>query len=315
MSLPILTLGETLGLLRATTVGSLAQVSNLELGFGGAESNVAVALTRLGAPVLWLGRVGNDALGDRIVRGLRGEGVDVHAIVDDSAPTGVMLKAHRTPEATEVLYYRSGSAGSRLCAEDVDTVNIAGCSLLHITGITSALSDGAAGAVTHAIDRASAANVPISFDVNHRSRLWTSRDAATRYREIAARSTIVFAGIDEAKLLVPDAETPEKLARGIAAMGPSEVIIKLGERGAFALVDGKEYHRDAIPVHVLDTVGAGDGFVGGYLAERLRNADVEQRLTTAATTGAFACLNSGDWEGYPKRSELGLLGAEEPVTR
>lgn len=315
MTLPVLAIGETMAMMRALAVGSLAQVSDLELGVGGAESNVAIALTRLGTPAIWLGRVGNDSLGDRVTRELRAEGVDVRAIVDDSAPTGVMIKEHRTPDATQVFYYRAGSAGSHLSAADVDTVDFALCSLLHLSGITPALSESAADAVAHAIELATAASVPISFDVNHRSRLWNGRDASARYREIAEHSSLVFAGTDEARLLVPDAETPEELAHGIAALGPQEVVIKLGEDGAYALVDGVEYRRAAVKIRVVDTVGAGDGFVGGYLAERLAGAGVETRLETAVTTGAFACLNAGDWEGYPKRSELGLLGAEEPVTR
>ncbi len=312
---PVLVLGETMAMMRARTVGSLAHVSEVELGVGGAESNVAIALTRLGTPTIWLGRVGDDSLGERVIRELRGEGLDVRAIVDRTAPTGVMIKEHRTPDATQVMYYRGGSAGSRLSADDVDTVDVESCALVHITGITPALSDSAAGAVTRVIERANAASVPVSFDVNHRSRLWNGRDAATVYREITAQSSIIFAGTDEAALLVPEATTPEELAAGIASLGPSEVVIKLGADGAYALVDGAEYRRDAVPVRVVDTVGAGDGFVGGYLAERLTGASVEQRLDTAVTTGAFACLNPGDWEGYPKRRELGLLGAAEPVTR
>ena len=316
MTRPVLTIGETMAMMRANAVGSLAHVSNLELGIGGAESNVAIALTRLGTPAIWLGRVGNDSLGERVARELRAEGLDVRAIVDESAPTGVMIKEHRTPDATQVLYYRSGSAGSRLSAADVDTVDVEACSLLHISGITAALSESAADAIAHAIARAESASVPISFDVNHRSRLWAGRDAAAAtYREIAEHASIVFAGVDEAQLLVPKAETPEELALGIAALGPREVVIKLGEAGASALVNDTEYRRAAVPVRVVDSVGAGDGFVGGYLAELLAGASVEQRLDTAVTTGAFACLNPGDWEGYPKRSELALLGAAEPVTR
>lgn len=312
---PVLTLGESLALVRSSTFGSLAHVSNLELGFGGAEGNVAIALTRLGVPVIWLGRVGNDSLGERIARELRAEGLDVRAIVDAGAQTGLMIREHRTPDASQVIYYRSGSAGSRLSPDDVDTVDVASCSLVHVTGITPALSASAAEAVAHAIELANAASVPVSFDVNHRSRLWAGRDFEQAYRDIVANSSIVFAGLDEAKLLIPDAKTPADLAAGIAALGPDEVVIKLGAEGAYALVDGVEHRREAIPIRVLDTVGAGDGFVGGYLAELLLDKSVDERLETAATVGAFACLNSGDWEGFPRRSEFGLLGASEPVTR
>jgi 2-dehydro-3-deoxygluconokinase len=93
------------------------------------------------------------------------------------------------------------------------------------------------------------------------------------------------------------------------------VIIKLGPDGCLALIDGVEYSRDAVRISPVDTVGAGDAFVAGYLAEFLAGLPVADRLTTAVKTGAFACLNTGDWEGFARRSELALLDAGEPVTR
>jgi 2-dehydro-3-deoxygluconokinase len=316
----VITLGETMALFRATSLGSIDLVSDFQLGIGGAESNVAIALARLGTRVTWLGRVGADSLGRRIVRELRAEGVDVRAVIDESAATGLMIKEQRTSNATRVLYYRAGSAGSRLCTADVAGASVSEAALLHVTGITPALSEIAAAAVDAAVHAAVAAGIAVSFDVNHRAALWAGRDAAAAYRALAARSTIVFAGEDEARLLVPDAdgsgiEGTRSLARAIAALGPREVIIKRGEHGAFALVDGVEFDREAIRIRAVDTVGAGDAFVAGYLAERLAGLPVPERLGTAVRTGAFACLNHGDWEGYPRRDELGLLEATDPVTR
>ncbi|MEP6480835.1 MAG: sugar kinase [Rhodoglobus sp.] len=311
----VVTFGETMALARASAVGSLAYVNQLDLGIGGAESNVAIGLARLGASATWIGRVGADSLGDRVLRELRGEGLDVRAIVDPGAPTGFMLKEHRTADATRVLYYRAASAGSRLAPADLVDADIASAALLHVTGITPALSSSAAAATTAAIDQAVAAGVPVSFDVNHRSSLWGDRDASAVYRAIAERSTMVFAGEDEARLLAPSATTALELARGVAALGPAEVIIKLGAQGALALVDGSEYRQAAVPIRPVDTVGAGDAFVAGYLAEYLLGLPVAARLTTAVATGAFACLNPGDWEGFARRDELGLLGASEPVIR
>ncbi len=311
----VVTLGETMGLFRATGLGSLAQVSDFHLGIGGAESNVAVALARLGASVTWLGRVGLDGLGDRIIRELRGEGIDVRAIRDEQAPTGMMIKEQRTSTATRVLYYRAGSAGSRINPADVALADISSAALLHVSGITPALSASAVEAIHAAVDEAVTAGIPVSFDVNHRSSLWGDRDPAPVYRSLAAQATIVFAGDDEARILVPDAATTEDLAAGIAALGPAEVVIKLGAAGCFALVDGVAHRRAAVAITPVDTVGAGDAFVAGYLAERLLGLPVDDRLATAVATGAFACLNPGDWEGFPRRDELTLLGAAEPVTR
>jgi 2-dehydro-3-deoxygluconokinase len=116
-------------------------------------------------------------------------------------------------------------------------------------------------------------------------------------------------------LLFPETTTPEELAERIAELGAGQVVIKLGEAGCVALVDGAPFTRKALRVRAIDTVGAGDAFVAGYLAELLAGLTVEQRLTTAVTVGAFACVNPGDWEGFPTRDELTLLTASEPVQR
>jgi 2-dehydro-3-deoxygluconokinase len=311
---PVVTLGETMGLFRATSVGSLAHVSDFALGIGGAESNVAIALARLGTPTRWVGRVGADPIGRRILRELRAEGLDVKGIIDPSAPTGIMIKEQRTNDATRVQYYRAASAGSRLTVADLAEADIENAALLHVTGITPALSDTAHEAVLTAMSIARDAGVLVSFDVNHRGSLWTD-DPASIYRELASRADIVFAGEDEGRILFPGAATPPELATSIAGLGPAQVIIKRGEAGCLALVDGRIHTRTAIPVRVIDTVGAGDAFVAGYLAELLAGLPVDERLATAVTLGAFACVNPGDWEGFPTRDELVLLTASEPVQR
>jgi 2-dehydro-3-deoxygluconokinase len=226
-----------------------------------------------------------------------------------------MVKESRTSTSTRVLYYRKGSAGSRLSPADVASAGISEASLLHLTGITPALSDSASDAVDAAIELAADASVPVSFDINHRATLWAGRDGATVYRRLIERSTVIFAGLDEAQLVVPAATTAAEAARGLADLGPTQVIIKLGADGCFALVDGEEFECPAVPVTPVDTVGAGDGFVAGYLAELLRALPVADRLATAVAVGAFACLNPGDWEGYPRRDELGLLDSVDPVSR
>ena len=190
--------------------------------------------------------------------------------------------------------------------------------MLHVTGITPALSTSAADAVRGAIRIARDAGVPVSFDVNHRAALWRDRDPGEPgelYRDIARQSTILFAGDDEARLLVPDIEDPLELASAVGELGPTQVVIKRGALGCAAIIDGHRYMQEAVPVTVVDTVGAGDAFVAGYLAELVAGENAATRLRTAVTAGAFACLSAGDWEGMPRRSELALLTAAEPVIR
>lgn len=192
-------------------------------------------------------------------------------------------------------YYRAGSAGSQLEPEQLDAALIANAGVLHVSGITPALSESAAETV-------------------QRATLWANDVAAPVYCQLAAASNIVFAGEDEARMLVGDG-TRRELAYRIAELGVSQVAIKLGEHGCFALVNGIEHELAAIRVEAVDTVGAGDAFVAGYLAERLDGDGVPTRLHTAVRMGAFACLGHGDWESYPTRNVLGLFGGGDPVSR
>jgi 2-dehydro-3-deoxygluconokinase len=318
----VLTVGEGLGVLRARDLGSLATVSEFTLSTGGAEGNVAIGLARLGVPVTWVGRVGDDDLGRRVVRELRAEGVDVVAPTD-AAATGLLVKSTPAPGRTAVAYYRAASAGSRLTPADVEHVPLDDVALVHVTGITPALSATAAEAIDVLVARARAGGIPISFDVNHRSTLWASADAAvSSHRRLATLADVVFAGQDEAALLVDDPRQPpasasgdpEDLARRIAALGPREVVVKLGEHGALSLRDGVIERRAAIPVDVIDTVGAGDAFVAGYLAELIAGRPLCERLDTGVRAGAAACTHPGDWEGSPTRAELARVGGD-PVRR
>lgn len=310
----LVTLGESMGLFRPHAVGSLATESEFNLTIGGAESNVAIGVSRLGGRATWIGSVGNDSLGDRVLRELRAEGVHVHAAVSSTARTGLMVKERRTPALTRVAYYRTASAGSQLSPEHLERGLIANAQVLHVSGITPALSDTAAAAVNRAVELARDAGVLVSFDVNHRATLWGSDVAAPVYRQLAAASDIVFAGEDEAAMLV-GVGPPSQLAHRVAELGVSQVLIKRGEDGCLALVDGVEYETAAVRINPVDTVGAGDAFVAGYLAELLEGRDVPSRLHTAVRTGAFACLGPGDWESYPTRAELGLLDGGDPVSR
>jgi 2-dehydro-3-deoxygluconokinase len=310
----VLTFGETMALMRAEQVGPLAHASTMALGIGGSESNVAIGLQRLGVKAVWCGRVGADSLGQLVEREIRAEGVDVRATVDTSAPTGLMIKERRTPATQRVSYYRSGSAGSRISPKDIDEDLIRGASLLHVSGITPALSPQADATLRHVIETARAGSVPVAFDLNYRGNLWSGEGAGSVYRDIIPLADLVFAGEDEAAIAVGPAD-PEKLAKRIADLGPGHAVIKLGSLGALALVDGKVFQQDAVAVEAVDTVGAGDAFVAGYLAEYVNGLSPAQMLKTAAVTGAFACLVPGDWEGFPRRRELALLTAKEPVSR
>jgi 2-dehydro-3-deoxygluconokinase len=304
-----------MALMSSAGVGPLQHERSMTIGIGGSESNVAIGLSRLGVPVTWIGKVGADSLGDLVLREIGAEGVRVVATRDDGAPTSLMVKERRTSIDTRVWYYRRGNAGSRLRADEFDHDIIRGASLLHLTGISPALSEGMADTVLEAIRIARDAGVVVSFDLNYRGKLWSREEAQAMYSRIVPLCDLVFGGEDEAAIAVGTSGTPAELAHALVGLGAGQAVIKLGALGALALVDGTEYQRAAIPIHPVDTVGAGDAFVAGYLSEYLENSDVPTRLTTAVTTGAYVCLTHGDWEGAPRRHELALLNGDEPVSR
>ncbi|WP_210505514.1 sugar kinase [Naasia sp. SYSU D00057] len=310
----VYTLGEAMARISSTVTGPLRHSSNLGLGIAGAEANVAIGLARLGVGARWLGRVGDDEFGRLITSVLRGEGVHTDALVDSEANTGLLIKERRTAGISRVLYYRSGSAGSRLTPADIDASAIEAASVLHVTGITPALSERARAAVEHALDVAREAGTAVSFDVNYRRALWSPEDAAPVLRSIASRADLVFAGVAEARLMV-EGEDESALATALAALGPRHVVIKRGSDGALALVDGELRDAPVYRVTEIDPIGAGDAFTAGYLAEWVSGATPDAMLTTAAQCGAFSVTVDGDWEGLPTRDDLHLLTAIGDVHR
>jgi 2-dehydro-3-deoxygluconokinase len=298
-----------MGLISTPDIGPIEFARDFRYGIGGAESNVAIGAVRLGAPVTWIGRLGCDATGDLIEHRLRAEGIRVH-VIRDGGCTGVMLRHQRVAGHISVDYHRAGSAGSRLCARDIPDDLLAQAEILHLTGITPALSESARQAAFDATERARALGLTICLDVNYRAKLWPRAAAGPVLRALAARADILMTGPDEARLLLGDehARGGHAVLERLAALGPSEVILRDGARGCAALIDCADFRLPALSALVVDPVGAGDAFAAGYLADRLAGEPPEARLRTAIAAGAFAVAVPGDCEGLPRRHDLAALG-------
>jgi 2-dehydro-3-deoxygluconokinase len=309
----LVTLGETMAMLAAPRVGRLRDMRSLDVSAAGAESNVAIGVTRLGYGAAWIGRVGADEFGQLILAALRAEAVDVSgAVVDPAAQTGLMFKERRSPNVVRVTYYRRGLAGSLLCAGDIDADLIASARVLHVTGITLALSESAREAACAAVEIARSAGVLVSFDFNYRSALWAPAAAAEQFRAMAARADLVFAGEDELAIVEPGDLLAG--ARRLAGDGERTVIIKRGSRGALCVTGGAVHEEPARSVVAVDPVGAGDAFVAGYLAATLDGLGHPARLAMGCATGAHAVTVPGDWEGLPTREDLLLWSLAEGTT-
>ncbi|GAA1485995.1 sugar kinase [Brachybacterium fresconis] len=329
----VVAIGETMAMMRSGTIGSLAHLPSVDISLGGAESNLAIGLRRLDVPVAWVSRVGDDPLGTRVTREIRAEGVEVHCAIDPTRPTGLMVKSRPTGTTTRVDYYRAGSAASALTADDLPAGLIEQADILHLSGITPLLSPTAHATNVAAVQRAAAAETLVSLDVNYRSRLGSREHLAELLGEILEHVDVLFGGPEELSILAPGvAEDDHRgLLRSLAVDG-RQVVAKLGADGGAALVgagtgpagDGTAPADPEIivaPGHrvdVVDTVGAGDAFVAGYLSAQLDGLDVPARLARANACGALACTTPGDWEGAPRRPDLdGMLagGGADPVSR
>ena len=313
----IVTLGETMALIRSNIAGHQGSRSQMTLGFGGAESNLSVALTRLGNDVTWFSQLGSDAFGRMIATELRGEGINVRAITIDDAPTGLMVKTSGLAGTQDVTYYRKDSAAARINTEDIPTDLFAGADLFHTSGITLAISESAREACLATLAKAKQENVRVSFDINHRTRLWSQEEAAPFYRQALSYADIVFAGRAEAALIttLDPQSNPQDLLTSLQELTAGYVVLKEGEEGSWTLLDGNLIHVPAISISAVDTVGAGDGFAAGFLDALLKSEtlDLAACLEAGNRVGAFACLNSGDWEGYPTPDQLQLIDAPTGV--
>lgn len=301
----VLTVGESMGAVRAD--GLIRNGATVRLSIAGTEGNVAIGLARLGHRARWAGVVGDDQIGALVLRTLRAEGVDVsHARVDADAPTGIMVYEERIAGLIQADYHRRGSAATHLTVDDVVGALAGPPQFLHVTGVTMALGDGPARAVGLGIRQARQRGVKICLDVNHRGRLWSTARARDLLGGLIGSLDVVVASDDELTLLAPGAGVEEQ-ARWLLERGVTEVVVKLGAAGATAYTREEVLRCQARSVVVADTVGAGDGFVAGYLSGALDGLPVRQRLERANAVGAFVVGTRGDWEGLPTRRELSML--------
>lgn len=311
----VVTFGESMALLIAEGGKGLEYTSSLTPSFGGAETNVAIGLSRLGHSAGWCGRLGDDPFGHRIYKMVRGEGVDMsRASFTEEAPTGLMIRENVAGRSS-VYYYRKLSAASKMTPEHLNEEYIAGAKILHITGITPALSASCAETAAAAMDMAKRHGVKVSFDPNLRLKLWSVEEARKVLLPLAEKADYFLPGLDELKLLYETESMKEIISRLGELSAVS--IIKGGDDETYILENGK---LTAIPYykveHVIDTVGAGDGFCAGFLAGLLKEYTLEEAVRLGNLIGSQVIQAIGDWEGLPSAAEIErLLAGKAHVER
>jgi 2-dehydro-3-deoxygluconokinase len=299
-------MGEMMVQFNPVTTGPLRHVVYFEKHAAGAEANFAIGISRLGFKAGFITRVGNDEFGKYIINVLRSEGVDVSKVkVDEGAPTGIYFiqRSYPIPGKSGVLYYRKGSAASRLSPEDVDAEYIKNSRLFHLTGITPALSESCKEASLKALEIASENKVMISLDTNIRLRLWSKEKARETLLPMLKKADIVLTEPEDAEILIGEKE-PRKIAEKILAMGPRIVVVKLGEEGALAAGEKETVQKPAFKVPVVDIIGAGDAFAAGFISGILRGWSLEKALEYGNAAGALVVTVRGDIENLPSLDDI-----------
>ncbi|MFF9452747.1 sugar kinase [Streptomyces flaveolus] len=301
----VVALGESMVTFLPSRPGRLADVPSFDRAIGGAESNVACVLAAAGHTVRWVGAVGADGFGDHLVEAIGAYGVDVRAVRrDPDRPTGIYFRTagDRATDAHEVAYYRAGSAASAMSAATLDLDAIRSGRVLHLSGITAALSADCLGLMRELTARRPGRPL-VSFDVNHRPGLWRDGDGPAVLLELARGADLVFVGEDEAWGL----GGPEAVRAALPE--PELLVVKQGATGATAFHGEHVTSVPALHVDVVAAVGAGDAFAAGFLSATLRGLPVRERLRHGHLMAAATLTVPGDLATPPARHHADRLAA------
>jgi 2-dehydro-3-deoxygluconokinase len=274
--------------------------ATLDVNVGGAESNLAIGLSRLGKRVGWWSRLPDNALGRHVAQTLRTFNVDVSGVYwqADARLGTYFIEFGRSPRPTQVVYDRANSAASQMQPDDFDWSLLRHTRRLHLTGITPALSQSCLETVRRAIQEAHAANVQVSFDLNYRAKLWTWDQCRPVIDELASGCQLVLAATRDAQSLVSDSTlVDEPLLRALHQrwQGATAVLTK-GADGAIAFDGNQVYDAPTVSgVQIVDRIGSGDAFAAGLLSALLDGKSLPEALAYGNATAALKMTMPGDY--------------------
>jgi 2-dehydro-3-deoxygluconokinase len=247
--------------------------------------------------------LGADKFGDDFVALWKREGIDTNQLIRrDDAPTAVYFISHGE-DGHRFSYLRDGSAASRYGADDVPEDYIAGAKVLHVSGISQAISASACDAVFRAIEVARANDVAVSYDINLRPALWPIARARAVIHATAAQATFLLTNRDEGAALT-GLRNAEEIAAFYRALGAGVVVVKDGDKGALVMAEGVCEMLPGYRVATIDATGAGDTFDGAFLAEMVSGADAVAAARHANAAAALSTTGYGAVTPIPDREAV-----------
>jgi 2-dehydro-3-deoxygluconokinase len=288
--------GSTMLRLTAKRGTTLDRTNDFEVDIAGSESNVLIALSRLGYRTCWATKIADNPLGRRIVRNVRSEGVDVSNVKwadGDNRVELVFLEPGVRPRPTLVHYDRRGAAIDTLNTADLDIDAILDTRMYHYTGILASLSTACRTVAAELKLEAQRRGLALSFDLNFRQKLWPVEDAATCLSDLSRGVTILFLSPLEAGILGLSGTAHQISVAAHSKFSASVVVVKNGPVGAVAY-DGERVHEQrGLDTEVVDRLGAGDAFCAGVIHGYLRGS-VELGLRYGCRMAALKLTTIGD---------------------
>lgn len=293
----------------------MEQADHVDVAIAGTEANVLCTLSSLGWKTSWFSGLAQDSpIARRVEYQLRSFGVDLSGVHHGEGRTGTYWAEYSVPpRATSVFFDRRDTAFSRLTVADIDWDKLLDTRLLHLTGLSAALSPTVLEVLQEAMRRAEAAGVPVSFDVNYRTHLWTPEVAAPVLRPFIEQAEIVFCRADDVRLILDGPADIEGCLHRVAEVSRAScVVTSCGADGALALIDGQLRRQPAAPVGIVDRLGAGDGLAAGFLHSWLLN-DKDNALRYGTAVAGLALSQYGE-QIVTTRNELEGIVADPTVS-
>jgi len=292
----LVTFGETMLRLSPPDDVPVEAATSFDVYVAGAESNVAVAAQRLGVDAVWLSKVPDSPPGRRVTGALRRHGVEPAVVRTDEGRQGTYyLETGEQPRGATAVYDRELTPIRTATAAELPTGHIEAADAFHTTGITPALSETVAETTADLLELAQAAGTTTVFDLNYRSKLWSPADSRARIRDLLDAVDVFVVAARDAETVLERPGPAESVARDLAdEYGFETTIVTRGDEGAVAVHAGEVLEQPVFEAGDPHPVGTGDAFVGGFLAERLRNGSVSRALEYGAATAALKRTIPGD---------------------
>lgn len=314
MPIDVVTFGETMLRFSPPDRQTFEQAPSVSVNIGGSESNLAIALSRLGLRTAWISKLVDNPLGRKIYTSIAAHGVDLSGVVwtQRGRNATYFVEMGQAPRGYRVTYDRKNSAINTLKASEINWALLKGAKVVHLTGITAALSRNCRDLVAMMIKRARKEKALVSFDVNYRAKLWSCKQADGALSPLCLGVDILFVKQEDAVNVFGVKGSPEDILRTLQSrFHCTTVILTVGKDGALCLQNDQVFRSRTFVTTEIDRVGAGDAFAAGFLFGLLAQ-DAAYGLDFGAALSALKFTIPGDLVWVTRQEVENVLQANRP---